>query len=120
MYKNRSTNKNAKDKTPMIDETMPHQISSPSFKNSGIEIKPPFINEHGVVIGDSFYDSKNSPLNNWSVETDPAIMAGDEWVHPTNDIGWNTAENIELVESKKTPNGAPFMHPTIDVSKGTD
>lgn len=105
---------------PMIDETMPHQISSPSFKNSGIEIQAPFINEHGVVIGDSFYDSPNSPLNNWSKDSDPAEMAGAEWVHPTNDIGWNTTENIELVESNKPPQAAPFMHPTKDVSRGAD
>lgn len=31
---------------------------------------------------------------------DPEIMAGDQWVHPTNDIGWNTTENRELLESK--------------------
>ena len=118
-----STNKkNDQLKSLMIDGTMPHQISSPSFKGSGMEIEPPFVNKHGVVIGDSFYDSPNSPLNNWSKETDPAIMAGDEWVHPTNDIGWNTAENIELVEENKMPdsNKTTFMHPTLDVSKGTD
>jgi len=110
----------AKLESPMINGTMPHQISSPNFKGSGIKVQPPFVNEHGVVIGDSFYDSPNSPLNNWSKDTDPAEMAGEEWVHPTNDIGWNTIENIELVEEKKKPQAAPFMHPTIDVSKGTD
>lgn len=107
-------------KFPLIDGTMPHQISSPNFKDSGIKIEPPFVNEHGVVIGDSFYDSSNSPLNQWSKETDPSVMAGDEWVHPTNDIGWNTDENIDLVEKQKAPQGAPFMHPTKDVSKGSD
>lgn len=107
-------------RSPMIDGTMPHQISSPSFKNSGIKVEPPFINKHGVVIGDSFYDSANSPLNNWSVETDPAEMAGAQWIHPTNDIGWNTTENIGIVEAKQHPQAAPFMHPTLDVSKGTD
>lgn len=116
-----SKNKNKEQlKSPMIDGTMPHQISSPLFKNSGIEVQPPFVNKHGVVIGDSFYNSPNSPLNKWSTETDPAEMAGDEWVHPTNDIGWNTSENIELVEKKKRPKTTPFMHPTLDVSKGTD
>lgn len=107
-------------KSPMLDDTMPHQASAPSFKNSGIKVEPPFINEHGVVIGDSFYDSANSPLNNWSDEIDPAEMAGDEWVHPTNDIGWNTSENTELVEGQKPPQGVPFMHPTFDVSKNKD
>ncbi len=107
-------------KSPLIDGTMPHQISSPNFKDSGIKIEPPFVNEHGVIIGDSFYDSPNSPLNQWTKETDPSVMAGDEWVHPTNDIGWNTDENIDLVERQKPPQAAPFMHPTKDVSKGTD
>lgn len=106
--------------SPMIDGTMPHQISSPSFTNSGIEVQSPFVNEFGVVIGDSLYNSPNSPLNNWSTDTDPNVMAGDRWVHPTNDIGWNTAENIQLVEDNKMGDRALFMHPTLDVSKGTD
>jgi hypothetical protein len=76
--------------------------------------------QHGVVIGDSFYDSENSPLNNWSDDVDPAIMAGDQWVHPTNDIGWNTSENKELIESNTPPQGVPFMHSTKDVSYSKD
>ena len=103
-----------------IDETMPHQISAPSFEGTGIEMQPPFVNEHGVIIGDSHYASENSPLENWSEDTDPAIMSGDEWVHPTNDIGWNTTENRELLESMRKPQAYPFMHPTKDVGKGTD
>lgn len=103
-----------------IDETLPHQINAPSFKGTGLKIQPPFVNKYGVTIGDSMYASKNSPLENWSKETNPAIMSGDEWVHPTNDIGWNTTENRELLESKKKPHGAPFMHPTKDVSHGKD
>jgi hypothetical protein len=108
------------DKNLTINETLPHQIDAPSFKGTGIKMEPPFVNKHGVTIGDSFYASKNSPLENWSKDTDPEIMAGDEWVHPTNDIGWNTTENRELLESKRKPQGAPFMHPTKDVSKGAD
>jgi len=103
-----------------IDNTLPHQISAPDFKETGIKMDPPFINEHGVVIGDSHYSSPNSPLEQWTDETDPAIMSGDEWVHPTNDIGWNTTENRELLESKKPPKAYPFMHPTKDVSHGKD
>jgi hypothetical protein len=105
---------------PFINETMPHQPDAPVFKNSGVKMEKPFINEHGVVIGDSFYDSPNSPLNNWSDDVDPSIMAGDEWVHPTNDIGWNTSENRELVEKKIPPQGVPFMHPDKDVSYNQD
>jgi hypothetical protein len=106
--------------SPMIDGTMPHQASAPSFKGSGIPLPTPFVNSHGVIIGDSLYNSAQSPLNNWSDNIDPAIMAGDEWVHPTNDIGWNTNENRDLVERQKTPAHTPFTHPDKDVSRGTD
>jgi hypothetical protein len=105
---------------PFMEETMPHQINSPSFKGSGIKMQPPFLNEHGVVIGDSLYNSEESPLNNWSDEVDPSVMAGDQWVHPTNDIGWNSSENRELVEKAKKPQGVPFTHPDKDVSYGRD
>lgn len=99
-----------------IDGTMPHQIDAPDFKQSTIKMQKPFVNEFGVVIGDSFYNSPNSPLNQWSKDTDPSVMAGDRWVHPTNDIGWNTQENRELLQNIR-PKGYPLMHPTMDVSK---
>ncbi|MGD6872421.1 DUF3905 domain-containing protein [Sutcliffiella horikoshii] len=105
---------------PYMEETMPHQISSPSFKDSNMKMQPPFVNEHGVVIGDSKYNSEESPLNNWSDDIDPAIMAGDQWVHPTNDIGWNSSENRELIEKSKKPQGFPFTHPDKDVSYDRD
>jgi hypothetical protein len=103
-----------------IEETFPHQINSPSWKDTGISMKDPFVNEYGITIGDSFYDSEDSPLNQWSDEIDPAIMSGDQWIHPTNDIGWNTPENRELIESKRNPNGVPFTHPDKDVSYQSD
>ncbi|MCA1031260.1 DUF3905 domain-containing protein [Bacillus timonensis] len=106
--------------SPILNETQPHQISAPSFKDTGIKMEKPFVNEYGVVIGDSLYNSENSPLNNWSDDVDPEVMAGDKWVHPTNDIGWNTSENRELLESKKPPQGVPFTHPDKDVSYGKD
>lgn len=59
------------------------------------------MNQYDVVIGDSKYNSENSPLNNWSDKIDPAIMAGDEWIHPTNDIGWISEENQELLKTKR-------------------
>jgi len=102
-----------------IDGTLPHQISAPDFKQSTMEMQRPFVNEFGVVIGDSFYDSPDSPLNQWSTDTDPSVMAGDRWVHPTNDIGWNTSENREILQNIP-PKAAPFMHPTRDVSYGKD
>ncbi|WP_316568305.1 DUF3905 domain-containing protein [Neobacillus sp. YIM B06451] len=107
-------------KRPEIDGTLPHQINAPDFKGTGRNMEPPFVNRHGVIIGDSSYTSPNSPLENWSEETDPEIMAGNEWVHPTNDIGWNTAENRELLEIRRKPKAAPFMHPNIDTGKETD
>nr|WP_205188782.1 DUF3905 domain-containing protein [Metabacillus iocasae] len=103
-----------------IDETLPHQMAAPSFKGTGIKMQQPFLNEYGVMIGDSFYDSKQSPLNNWSDDVDPAIMAGDQWVHPTNDIGWNTSENRDLLEAKKAPESQTFTHPDKDVGYGSD
>ncbi|WP_082129709.1 DUF3905 domain-containing protein [Aneurinibacillus tyrosinisolvens] len=103
-----------------LDETMPHQYRSPDMKESKSGTEAPFVNEFGVIIGDSFYDSPQSPLNNWSKDVDPAIMAGDQWVHPTNDIGWNTEENQDLMEGRVLPKGSPFMHPTKDVSYRRD
>ncbi|MED1782690.1 DUF3905 domain-containing protein [Brevibacillus fortis] len=111
--------KNDKTKDISLDGTLPHQISAPDFKNSSRTIQKPFVNEFGVVIGDSLYESQESPLHNWSTETDPSVMAGDQWVHPTNDIGWNAIENRELLEDQEL-DGDRFMHPTFDVSKGKD
>ncbi|MGM7720059.1 DUF3905 domain-containing protein [Metabacillus sp. Hm71] len=109
-----------KTKNMSLNETMPHQITSPSWKDMGIDMKKPFVNKYGVTIGDSFYDSKESPLNQWSDDIDPAIMSGDQWVHPTNDIGWNTPENRALIEEMKKPQGVPFMHPDKDAGYGSD
>jgi hypothetical protein len=102
--------------SPILDETIPHQAHFPSFKGTGIAMQEPFVNKHGVVIGDSKYDSSNSPLNNWSDEIDPVIMAGDEWIHPTNDIGWTTPENQELLEEKKSTKSDIFMHPQYGIT----
>lgn len=88
--------------SPILDETLPHQMNFPSFKGTGKPMQQPFINQYDVVIGDSKYNSTNSPLNNWSDEVDPAIMAGEEWIHPTNDIGWISEENQELLKTKLT------------------
>ncbi|OEH92008.1 DUF3905 domain-containing protein [Bacillus solimangrovi] len=107
-------------KFEFIDKTMPHQISSPDFKKSNIKPQEPFVNKHGVVIGDSLYNSKNSPLNQWSIDTDPEIMAGDEWIHPTNDIGWNTEENRKLLEKESTDSHERFMHNSEDTSYRAD
>jgi hypothetical protein len=75
-----------------------------------------FINEHGVVIGDHEYQSPNSPLENWSVDTDPAVMAGDQWVHPYKDVGFHTEANRAYFEEGIPPQGGIFMHPTQDAA----
>jgi Protein of unknown function (DUF3905) len=97
--------------SPVLNETLPHISKFPSFEGTDMKMEEPFINSHGVVIGDSKYSSPNSPLNNWSDDVDPAVMAGDEWIHPTNDIGWASDENTALLESKKREPTKQFMHP---------
>lgn len=82
--------------------------------------RDPFVNEYGVVIGDRQYTSSNSPLEQWSKVTDPAVMAGDQWVHPYNDVGFNTRENRDLFEKGIAPMAYPFMHPYLDVSYHND
>lgn len=79
----------------------------------------PFINQHGVLIGDHEYASTNSPLERWDEETDPAIMAGEEWVHPYKDIGFHTSENRALFERGIRP-ANPFMHPVHTTSSSDD
>ncbi|MED1790914.1 DUF3905 domain-containing protein [Brevibacillus laterosporus] len=110
------------DRNPLaIDQTMPHQINAPDFKQARISMQAPFVNQYGITIGDSAYDSADSPINNWSRDVDPAIMAGPEWVHPTNDIGWNTSENRELLEKQQLrKKKGMFTHLDKDVSYHTD
>jgi hypothetical protein len=102
--------------SPILDETLPHQMNFPSFKGTGKKMQQPFINQYDVVIGDSKYDSTNSPLNNWSDEVDPATMAGEEWIHPTNDIGWISEENQELLKNEVDNKNDAFMHPQFGIN----
>lgn len=76
----------------------------------------PFVNSHGVVIGDHEYVSSNSPLEQWTEDTDPNVMAGDEWVHPYKDVGFTTADNRAIFEEGQAPMGGIFMHPTHQAS----
>lgn len=94
----------------------PYEINFlPEFrKNRGP--RQPFVNEHGVVIGDHEYESPDSPLQHWNKETDPEVMAGDEWVHPYKDIGFHTAENRDYFEKGISPQSGIFMHPDKDVA----
>ncbi|BBH21894.1 hypothetical protein Back11_32390 [Paenibacillus baekrokdamisoli] len=68
------------------------------------------MNSSGIVIGDHQYESEDSPLTNWTEETDPAIMAGDEWIHPYKDIGFLTSENRDYFEKGIMPKEGLFMH----------
>jgi len=76
----------------------------------------PFVNEHGVVIGDHDYASPNSPLENWTADTDPSVMSGDEWIHPFKDVGFHTEENRQLFEQGIQPHAGIFMHPDKDAA----
>lgn len=64
-------------------------------------------------------ESKNTPLDHWSTDIDPAIMSGDEWVDNNEDIGHTSTENQEMEEGI-LPQGGVFMHPVHDVSYGKD
>lgn len=76
----------------------------------------PFVNEHGVVIGDHDYASPQSPLEQWSEDTDPSVMSGGEWVHPYKDIGFRTTENRAWFERGIPPKSGVFMHPEQQAS----
>ncbi|MFX3632255.1 MAG: DUF3905 domain-containing protein [Candidatus Pristimantibacillus sp.] len=105
-----------KEDDPALD---PFEISFlPQFRQ-GRGRREPFVNEYGVVIGDHDYESPNSPLSQWSVDTDPAIMAGDEWVHPFKDIGFQTAENRAIFEQGITPQEGILMHPEQNAAYGS-
>jgi hypothetical protein len=78
--------------------------------------REPFVNRHGVVIGDHDYESSGSPLMKWDKDTDPSIMAGEEWVHPYKDIGFHTAENRDYFEKGISPQSSIFMHPDKDAA----
>ncbi|WP_240903772.1 DUF3905 domain-containing protein [Chengkuizengella sediminis] len=94
----------------------PYEINFlPQFKK-GKEPKGTFVNKHGVIIGDHEYESPNSPLTKWTEETDPEIMAGDEWVHPYKDIGFQTEQNKDYFEKGIEPEEGLFTHPDKDVS----
>jgi hypothetical protein len=87
----------------------------PQFRE-GRGPQEPFVNEYGVTIGDHDYDSSESPLNQWSKDTDPSIMSGDQWVHPFKDIGFHTQENRDYFERGIPPQGGIYMHPDKDVA----
>lgn len=105
---------------PLADDPAldPYEIEFlPQFRE-GRGDRAPFVNEYGVVIGDHEYESANSPLSQWSADTDPAVMAGAEWVHPFKDVGFQTAENRDIFEKGLPPTGGVFMHPDKNAAYG--
>ncbi|CAG7649834.1 DUF3905 domain-containing protein [Paenibacillus allorhizosphaerae] len=100
-------------------ELDPFEINFLPEHKQGRGPREPFVNEYGVLIGDHEYESAHSPLEQWSEETDPSIMSGDQWVHPFKDVGFQTAENQELFEQNIPPQAHPFMHPDKDVAYQT-
>ncbi|MBP1992365.1 DUF3905 domain-containing protein [Paenibacillus eucommiae] len=78
--------------------------------------REPFVNGYGVTIGDHEYESAASPLSQWNEDTDPSVMAGDQWVHPFKDIGFHTAENRDYFEKGILPQSEIFMHPDKDAA----
>lgn len=93
---------------PALD---PYEIEFLPQYRVGRGSRAPFLNQYGVVIGDHQYESPNSPLSEWSVDTDPAVMAGEEWVHPFKDVGFQTEENRNIFEKGLAPQGGIFTHP---------
>ncbi|MFD2169438.1 DUF3905 domain-containing protein [Tumebacillus lipolyticus] len=59
---------------------------------------------------------RNTPLDNWSRDVDPFIMAGDQYVDNDHDLGTTRRENVEIMNGEINPVMAPFMHPTHDAS----
>lgn len=94
----------------------PYEINFLPEYEQGRGSREAFINEYDVIIGDHEYESPNSPLQNWTLDTDPAIMAGDQWVHPYKDIGFHSKENRQLFEEGIEPQGGIFTHPDKDVA----
>ncbi len=60
----------------------------------------------------------HDPLRHWSVDVDPAVMSGDQWVDEDHDFGHTAIENKEM-EKGHVP-GARFMHPMHDTSYRKD
>ncbi|MBW7476834.1 DUF3905 domain-containing protein [Paenibacillus oenotherae] len=101
-------------------ELDPYEINFlPQFR-VGRGPRGPFVNSSGVVIGDHMYESPQSPLSRWTEETDPAVMAGEQWVHPFKDIGFLRSENRDYFEKGVAPQSGVFMHPDKDAAYGTE
>lgn len=120
---------NGRKSRPYADAIPVHGPDDPELDPFEIEFRPefregrgprePFVNEYGVVIGDHDCESANSPLERWSEETDPSVMAGETWVHPYKDIGFLTSENRDLFE-RGVASSRPFAHPMHSTAPAID
>lgn len=100
-------------------ELDPYEIDFlPQFEQ-GRGPRAPFVNEYGVTIGDHDYESDNSPLEQWTSDTNPEVMAGDQWVHPFKDVGFQSTENRELFEEGIKPQSGIFTHADKNVASVT-
>jgi hypothetical protein len=105
-----------KDSLDEYEDLDPYEINFlPKFRQ-GRGAEKPYINQYGVLIGDHDYVSAQSPLEQWTVNTDPAVMSGDQWVHSFKDIGFQTAENRDYFEKDIMPQSGIFMHPDKNVA----
>ncbi|MCL6446426.1 MAG: DUF3905 domain-containing protein [Alicyclobacillus sp.] len=59
---------------------------------------------------------RETPLDHWSTDIDPAIMAGDEWVDEKTDPGTERWREMQ----GGTMHGDRFMHPTHDTTFGLE
>lgn len=70
----------------------------------------------------NFDPNPKTPLDNWSVDTDPAIMSGDHWAEeenaPLEQLDFLINGECEEVSTKIEHPYHLFMHPTINVSYG--
>lgn len=100
---------------PSLD---PYEIDFlPEFRGGKRGPEAPFVNDYGVVIGDHDYESPDSPLQQWSRNTEPSVMAGEQWVHPYKDIGFRTRENRDLFEKGVPPGPGMFTHPSWQTTR---
>jgi hypothetical protein len=63
---------------------------------------------------------RETPLEHWSRDVDPAVMSGDQWVDNERDPGSERMENQHILSGQPMSPLAPFMHPTHDVTYGDE
>ncbi len=70
----------------------------------------------------NFDPNPKTPLDNWSIDIDPAVMSGDHWAQaensPLEQLDFFKDGNCEEVSAKKEHPFQMFMHPTMNVSYG--